>query len=561
MAVIHVGIDLGSTSLRAAYSAYGDAATIVTLAGADWPWLLCERAAGGAIPVSFPSLKSRLGIAARVESRGASVVPADVVARALNVVRTEILREPGTSIGHTVISVPAQFFTTQRSALLAVAADAGFADVSLITDSVAAVIQQTAGVHTGTYLVYGMGYGGCELGLVRAVRGTYRVLGYEGAATGGATLDALVLGSWLTALRRHGVVPDETYHTGAGWPQLQRLAEQVKLRLAAGESVLFPRAVPAPGGELHVQFDQSSFHRQAQATVTGTLDRITTLLARAELGMDAVDLVTLVGGSTGMPALREVVGGLGRPAAGTDDDHIARGALRHAHQLGRRPTPAYDEPLPATEPRKTDRVPQVSPLAATVLTAPGHLADVERTRRSIFDSARQLISAGRLDAARDELRELIAEAQGMLDELDAAAQEPGGAASATELIATARKCFQDGDHRNAIAVAHMAWRKDPHDVDLFEEMLDLHCAAAMANPAMTSFETDEHWLRCALHHDPTNARIRNLLAERNYLQGRDLLRSGNRTEARRVLRATLNWAPDHPAATGLLAELDQRRVP
>jgi hypothetical protein len=556
LAVIHLGIDLGSTSLRAAYSAHGDGAKLVTLAGAEWPWLLCEPATGGAVPVSFPSLKSRLGTAADADG----VIPANVVVKALDVVRADILREPGTSIGHTVISVPARFFTSQRTALLAAAADAGLGDVSLITDSIATVIHQTAGARTGTYLVYGMGYGGYELGLIRAVRGTYRVLGYEGSfAPGGATFDAGILGSWLTALGRHGVVPSERYDGGADWLWLRRLAEQVKLRLAAGESVLFPHAVPAPGGELHVQFDQSSFNRQIQAMVTGTLDRTTTLLERTELGVEAVDLVTMVGGSTGIPALREVVGGLGRPVAITEDDHVARGALRHAHELGQRPTSTYDEPLPATEPQKSEPAPVVSPLAATVLTAPGHATKVEPTRRSVLDDVRGLISAGQLDAARRELRELIIEAQGVLDELDTATREQS--ASAAELIAAARKRFDDGDHRNAIAIAHLAWQKDLHDVDVFEAMLDLHCAAAMANPTKASFDADERWLRCALQHDPTNARIRGLLAERNYLQGKDLLRAGDRDQARRVLQATLTWAPDHPEATAMLREHANRRPP
>lgn len=563
MAVIHVGIDLGSTRLRAAYSAYGDAATIVTFAGADWPWLLCEPASDGGVPVSFPSLKSRLGIAADVEPTGTGIVPADVVTRALEVVRADILREPGTTIGHAVISVPARFSTAQRSALLAAATDAGLTDVSLITDTVAAVIHQTAGAHTGTYLVYGMGYSGFELGLVRAVRGTYRVLGYEGAAApGGSTLDAGVLGSWLTALARHGVVPNEMYQDSAAWPRLRQLAEQVKQRLAAGESVLFPQAVPVPGGELHLQFDQSSFDRQVRAVVAGTLDRTAALLTGAELGAESIDHVMLVGGSTGMPVLREVVGGLGRPLAVTNDDsHLARGALRHAHQLGRRPTPTYDESPPATEFQRTDQVANVSPLTVTVLTAPGRVADAESTRKSILDAVRQMVAAGQLDAARNELRELIAEAQRVLDELDATGQELGGAASATELIATARKSFEAGRHGNAIGIAHLAWQKDVHDVDVFEEMLDLHCAAAMANPTIASFEADDRWLRCALQHDPTNARIRGLLADRNYLHGRDLLRAGKKPEARRALQATLNWIPDHSEAASLLHKLRQPRLP
>jgi hypothetical protein len=560
--VINVGIDLGSTGLRAAYSAYGEAASIITLDGPEWPWLLCEPTADGVLPVSFPSLKSRLGSAARVESAATVGTPADVVAGALTMVRDIIFREPGTSIGHTVISVPANFFTAARTALLSAAEDAGLTDVSLITDSVATVIQQTADVQTGTYLVYGTGYDGCEFGLVRAVRGTYRVLGYESAsAPDGASLDALTLRSWVIALRQYGIVPNEIYRGSVDWPRLRVLAEQVKLRLAAGEPMLFPVAVPTSVGRLHVQFDPSSFNRHLRAMVTDTLDRITTLLTRTELDPAAVDLVMLTGGSTGMPVLREAVGGLGRPVTVTEDDHIARGALRHAHQRGRHPTPAYDEPMPVTESRKTGRAPHVSALTTTVLTPTESLAVPEPGQKSTLDNARRLIEAGQLDAARGQLREVITEAQRMLDELETTSREPAGAATATELMASARSRLEAGDHENAIGIAHLAWQKAPHDVDLFDDMLDLHCRAGMCNPTIASFEADERWLICALRHDPTNTHIRGLLAERSYLQAKDLLRAGRRADARQAVEATLKWAPGHPEATSALRELGQRRVP
>jgi Flp pilus assembly protein TadD len=177
-----------------------------------------------------------------------------------------------------------------------------------------------------------------------------------------------------------------------------------------------------------------------------------------------------------------------------------------------------------------------------------------------LDNIRKMIDSGQPGVARTELRTLITEAQALLDELDAPTPQAAGPTSAADLIGIARKRLNDGDHRNAIALAHLAWREAPHDVDVFEEMLDLHCAAAMTNPTMASFEEDERWLRCALHHDPTNARIRRLLAERNHQQGKDQLRAGNREEARRALSATLNWAPDHPEAITQLRELDQRRT-
>src|SRR2546430_898298 len=85
---------------------------------------------------------------------------------------------------------------------------------------------------TGTFLVYGMGYEGFELGLVRAVRGRYRVLGYEcAAAPGGNTLDAQVLRGRLTVLRQHGALPDEVRQGESGWRRLRMIAEKVKERL------------------------------------------------------------------------------------------------------------------------------------------------------------------------------------------------------------------------------------------------------------------------------------------------------------------------------------------
>ncbi|GAA4232479.1 hypothetical protein GCM10022254_32440 [Actinomadura meridiana] len=555
MAVIHIGIDLGSTKLRAAYAARGAAPKVVSMAGAEWPWLLCEPAAGGTVPVSFPSLKSRLGVTSPITPNGVHVEPTDVVAKALDLVRAEIVRGPGQSVGQTVISVPARFPSTRRAALLAAAARAGLTDVSLITDSAASVISQTAGEGSGTYLVYGMGHSGYELGLVRAERGTYRVLGYDGdAAPSGDTLDTQVLGSWLTALASYGATPRE----GTNWSWLRRLAEQVKWRLGAAESVLFPNPVPTPGGTGHVEFEQSSFNRQVRALAAGTLAGVATLLTRAELDADAIDLVVLTGGSTGMPAIRDAVEGLGRPTSTAPSDDLARGALRHAQELGHRPPPPYDAHPPESGPRRSEPAARPPPLNATVLKA-AQLPD--GTREAALDEIRRLINEGRTGVARTELRALITEARSMLDDLDAPRQESTATTPAKDLIAAARKLLDEGNHRNAIALSHRAWQKDRHDVDVFEKMLDLHCTAAMANPRITSFETDEQWLKCALHHDPTSARIRDLLAERNYLQAKDFLRAGKRPEARHFLRATLKWSPNHPDATTALRDLDHGRAP
>ncbi|MET9265626.1 Hsp70 family protein [Amycolatopsis sp. NPDC004079] len=492
MTVVHLGLDLGSTALRAASAARGEAVTATVLAGGGWPWLSGVR--------PFPSVKSKLGVEPEA---------AETVAAALRAVRGKIGRVPGTRLGHTVISVPARFSSAARTALLAAAEEAGFADVSLISDTVAAVTEQAEGTRTGTYLVYSAGYDGCELGLARAVRGSCRVLGYEAAPEpDGRGLDADIIGSWQAALDRYRV-PKRPGESG----RARELAEQVKHRLAAGESGYFPCFVPVPGrGELRTRFDQALFNQQVRAAAAATLDSLTALLARTGADLSAVDQITLVGGTAAMPAVRAVLDGLGLPVAAAEAGQLARGALRHAQELGRRPLSAYDEPGPAAGLRRTR---PLASLATTVL--------VPATQKSTMDSVRA-----------------------------------AGPATAPELIATARRLFAAGRHAEAISAAHLAWRADPHDADVFEEMLDLHCAAAMTSPTLASFAGDEHWLRCALRHDQASTRIRGLLAERNYWQARDLLLAGNRGEAQVALDAALRWGPDHPGATALSREFGPR---
>jgi hypothetical protein len=568
VAIINLGIDLGSTGLRAAYSPPGEKARVIATTGAEWPWWLCEPGTDDSLPVSFASLKSKIGIATAVEAGGKRVAPADVLTQALDELRGRIAASTSATIGQIVISVPARFFSTQRAALLEAAAAAGLQDVSLITDSVAAVIGQTAGAGTGTFLVYGMGYDGFELGLVRAVHGRYRVLGYESAgAPGGKTFDTQVLRGWLTVLRQHGALPDEVRHGESGWLRLREIAEKVKEGLASGGPVLFPMFAQGPDGEqrLTVQFERPPFDRMVRSLAAGTIDQADALLTQAGLNRQAVETVLLSGGSTRMPQLRELIADLGGELVPTAHDHIARGAALHADQLGRRSWQAYEEPPAAMDTQRAEPVIHTSPLAATLLTAPGNAPDTESAATTTLDSARRLIKAGRVDEARGDLRRLIAEAQSLLDEIaagtstDKTDDESPGTPSASELLAVARARFDRGQSGEAIGLSHLAWRREPDRSDVFTAMLDLHCDAAMADPTAANFARDEAWLRCALQHDPSSSRIRGLLAERIYLHGKELHRKGLAEEARRALQHALAWDPEHNAAEDLLRQSRRRR--
>ncbi|HZE37931.1 MAG TPA: Hsp70 family protein [Stackebrandtia sp.] len=561
MAAINLGVDFGGTALRAAFGAPGEPPTTVELSGLTWPWLLCESTPRGQLPVTFPSLKSRLGLARTANLLGESLDPAAEVTRALSALRARALADSSDHIGHTVISVPARYYTRQRRALVAAAAAAGLGDIGLVTDSVVAAVQHMGDGGPGTLLVYGMGYGGFELGLVRAEGATFRAMGYEGATSpGGGSLDALILRAWHETERRAGAYAQDRPRRESRWWSLRDRAERLKEELLSDRNLLQPYDIPGPGGRTSSTGDRPSFQRYVRVLLSRTVERATALLRQVEQHDDELAAVLLVGGATRMPAVVELASGLGSPVIPTTHAHLSLGALRCAHHAAQRSAVVSDDLAALTEGRATEPTMDTRLFTSALLDSPRVAA--EDAAASPVDTSRRMIGEGRLDEAEETLRGLVSEARRLLDDIAVRRLAPSAARDSTARfsveLATAREHFRAGRYAEAVGATHAAWGRGDNPT-VFEEMIDLHCRAAMADPTPASFRTDITWLNCALHNDPANPRVRELLAERHYLQGRELHRAGRIAEARRVVNHALNWRPDHPEATALSKRLDRRR--
>ncbi|MDJ1137016.1 tetratricopeptide repeat protein, partial [Streptomyces iconiensis] len=129
----------------------------------------------------------------------------------------------------------------------------------------------------------------------------------------------------------------------------------------------------------------------------------------------------------------------------------------------------------------------------------------------------------------------------------AAPHHPGSPGSLT----LARALLGDGKYEQAIRASHLAWREAPDRPDVFLEMIDIHCEAAMADHSPAHFPDAERWLKCANSHDPSNPKVRDHLAERSYIQAAELARQGHTRQALKTLAKALEWSPDHPASRAL----------
>ncbi|WP_409238219.1 Hsp70 family protein [Streptomyces sp. PA5.6] len=601
---VSLGIDFGATGIRALYAPPDGPGRRLDAEWGDGPWLLCEQAETGELPVTFPSLKSRVGSGRPVHLGGKPVDADRVVVRLLRSVRERVEAATRGRVAQTVISVPARFGSAQRAALRDAAREAGLDPTRLVSDSMAAVIGHMTERDSGTCLVYGMGYEGFEIGLVRSVRGHFRSLGYEGGATsGGRAFDTATLSSAVRLLRRHRGAGSVHGIDAAVWQGLRARGQEAREALGAPdgpEAAVLDLELGA-GPALWVRFARPDLDAFLEGHVRRTLDRARALLDQSGMTPADVDTLLLVGGNTRMEQVRSRVSALGGGrCVQAPPELLALGALKHAVRLAggaasSGPAALEEGPL---EPAATahDTLSDAPPLTATLVGAEEQGGGISRD----VAGARLLVREGREAEAAAVLRGVIAEAQELLDglerrgaeprslppaEAEAAAPGPGpgpgpgqrspsspppptaGPTPAPVLdytsrrqIARARALLSLGRYDHAVQASHIAWQDAatrPAGADMLDAMIDVHCAAAMADMSPEHFADAEQWLNCAYNHDPTNVRVRGLLAERTFRHAVELDRRGERDEAIEALGKCLTWDPEHAEADALLRRLNR----
>lgn len=632
---VSLGVDFGATGVRALYAVPGRPVRRLDLPAAEWPWLVCAPAAAGVLPVVFPSVKSLLGSGSPVPWRDGTEDADAVAARMLRALREGVEARAG-AVTQTVISVPAAFQSRQRQALRDAAAAAGLAPVRLISDSLAAVMGHTTDRDSGTFLVYGMGYDGFELGLVRGVRGHYRALGYDGAATsGGRAFDEAALASAVRLLRAHRGPASVTGGSARRWLGHRERAQEAREELGAAEGSAADSAALTldlgHGPPLRMRITRPHLDAFLEPHVRRTVRRAHDLLGESALARPDVDTLLLVGGATRLAQVRSGVADLGRSTAHGPRELLALGALKHAVRLAGGGASASgaasleEGPLDPPDPGR-DTLTEAPSLTATLL-APD---DASGPARRDVAQARELAGQGRRREAVALLRDIVAEARELLEGLTGTTAAPEAAAepddsdrppprlpdrprphlsdqprphlsdrpprqppsgqpaqqpppapcehpedpappaapeeadplshAARRQLARAQVLLDLGRYEHAVQASHLAWQEataHPARADVLDAMIDVHCAAAMADVAPDHFPDAERWLRCAYGHDPTNERVRALLARRTYRHARELHRRGARDEAIEALGKCLTWDPEHPDAEALLARLSR----
>jgi len=270
-----------------------------------------------------------------VTAQGA-VSPVEVSARILAALEQRAAHAlPEDSIQGAVITVPAYFDEAQRQATKDAAQAAGIKVLRLLNEPTAAAVaygldQATDAGIEKHYLIYDLGGGTFDVSILKLNDGVFEVLATGGnSALGGDDIDRL-LTNWL--IKQLNIDPiDVSLHDKS---ILAQQAKAYKQALTDAEQV-----------EIDIIVNEQSFkgilRREDLLVIADPVSRRTLsvceqVLRDAKLSTSDLDEVILVGGSTRMPAVKQMVTDFfaKQPLCRLNPDEVvALGAAQTAHQL------------------------------------------------------------------------------------------------------------------------------------------------------------------------------------------------------------------------------------
>jgi molecular chaperone DnaK len=255
---------------------------------------------------------------AHVVLRGSSYTPAHVSSLILEKLKRDASRTLGEDVTHAVITVPAYFQESQRSATREAGERAGLVVKKIIDEPTAAAVAFGLDARRGErhrVLVYDFGGGTFDISILHTVkdhegRGQFHVLDFDGDAwLGGDDFDLAIVNKIVDYVRdRAGIDPtgDKAFLFLA-----KSQAVQAKLQLTnAQEAPIIISAYRFGDGTLidvDMIITRDEFDTMIEPFVERSMELVHRALARQSLDRDDISDVLLVGGATLTPKVYETV--------------------------------------------------------------------------------------------------------------------------------------------------------------------------------------------------------------------------------------------------------------
>lgn len=348
-----VGIDLGTTNSVVAVLEGGEPTVIANAEGARTTPSVVAFAKSGEVLVgevakrqavtnvdrTIRSVKRHMGEDWKVDIDDKAFTPQQISAFVLQKLKRDAEAYLGEPVTDAVITVPAYFSDAQRQATKEAGEIAGLTVSRIVNEPTAAALAY--GLDKGddqTILVFDLGGGTFDVSLLEIGEGVVEVKATSGDNhLGGDDWDNKIVDWMVTKFKNSNGV--DLAADKIAKQRLQEAAEKAKIELSSSSetTIHLPYITHGEGGPLH--FEEKLTRAEFQKMTADLLDRtkapFKSVLKDGGVEVSKIDHVVLVGGSTRMPAVSDLVtellGGK-QPNKGVNPDEVV--AIGAALQAG-----------------------------------------------------------------------------------------------------------------------------------------------------------------------------------------------------------------------------------
>jgi len=348
-----VGIDLGTTNSVVSVLEAGDAVVIPNAEGARTTPSVVAFAKDGEVLVgevakrqavtnadrTIRSVKRHMGTNWTVDIDGKKYTSQEISARTLMKLKRDAEAYLGDSVTQAVITVPAYFDDAQRTATKEAGQIAGLEVLRIINEPTAAALAygMDKEAEDQTILVFDLGGGTFDVSVLEIGDGVFEVKSTHGdTSLGGDDWDQRII-DWLVESFKgeHGV---DLSKDKMATQRLREAAEKAKIELSqvAQTQINLPFITATDAGPLHLDYSlaRAKFQELTADLIQRCKVAFDHAIKDAGLTTGQVDHVIMVGGSTRMPAVQDLVKELtgSEPHKGVNPDEVV--AMGAAIQAG-----------------------------------------------------------------------------------------------------------------------------------------------------------------------------------------------------------------------------------
>lgn len=332
-----IGIDLGTTNSCVAVLE-GGASTVIPNpeGGRTTPSVVSykkgERIVGDAAkrqaltnPNTVSSIKRLMGTSKKVKANGKEYTPEEISAMILGDLKKTAEAYLGETVTRAVITVPAYFNDAQRQATKNAGKIAGLEVERIINEPTAAALAYGLDKQdeTQTVLVYDLGGGTFDVSILELGDGVFEVKSTSGNnKLGGDDFDERIIEYIVKDIKKEHDI--DLSDDKMAMQRVKDEAEKAKKTLSSATNATISLPFIAQGVSYETTLSRAKFEELVDDLVESTLEPVRKAMKDAKLKASDIDKVLLVGGSTRIPKVQEIVKKeLGKePSKGVNPDEV-----------------------------------------------------------------------------------------------------------------------------------------------------------------------------------------------------------------------------------------------